>query len=306
MLATSTHDTKRSEDLRVRIHLLSEIPERWGEAVRRWAALNERHRRGGWPDRNTEYLLYQTLVGAWPLGVERAIAYMEKAIREAKVHTSWTEMNQEYEEALQAFAAAVLADREFTADLEAFVAPLVEPGRVNSLAQTLLKCTAPGVPDFYQGTELWELSLVDPDNRRPVDYGLRRQRLVALEGATPEEIWARLDEGLPKLWVIRQALALRRRQPELFGPQGDYQPLLAQGARAEHVVAFTRGGRAVTIVPRLVLGLHDDWADTVIELPTGWWRNQLTGDEVRGGVVRLAELLARFPVSLLVRKATAS
>jgi (1->4)-alpha-D-glucan 1-alpha-D-glucosylmutase len=198
-----------------------------------------------------------------------------------------------------------LANREFTDDLEAFVALLVEPGRVNSLAQTLLKCTAPGVPDFYQGTELWELSLVDPDNRRPVDYGLRRQRLDALEGATPEEIWARIDEGLPKLWVIRQALALRHRQPELFGPQGGYQPLVAQGARAAHVVAFTRGGGAVTIVPRLVLGLHGDWADTVIELPTGRWRNQLTGDEVRGGVVRLAELLARFPVSLLVRKAAA-
>jgi (1->4)-alpha-D-glucan 1-alpha-D-glucosylmutase len=149
------------------------------------------------------------------------------------------------------------------------------------------------------------LSLVDPDNRRPVDYGLRRQRLVALKGATPEEIWSRVDEGLPKLWVIRQALALRRRQPELFGPQGGYQPLPAQGARAEHVVAFTRGGGAITIVPRLVLGLQADWADTVIELPTGQWSNLLTGDEVRGGVVRLVELLARFPVGLLVRKAAA-
>jgi (1->4)-alpha-D-glucan 1-alpha-D-glucosylmutase len=146
MLATSTHDTKRSEDVRVRIHLLSEIPERWGEAVRRWAALNERYRRGGWPDRNTEYLLYQTFVGAWPLGVERAAAYTEKAIREAKVHTSWTEMNQEYEEALRIFVGAVLEDHEFTADLEAFVAPLVEPGRVNSLAQTLLKAPPPVYP----------------------------------------------------------------------------------------------------------------------------------------------------------------
>jgi (1->4)-alpha-D-glucan 1-alpha-D-glucosylmutase len=306
MLATSTHDTKRSEDVRIRIHLLSEIPERWGEAVRRWAALNERHRRGGWPDRNTEYLLYQTFVGTWPIGVERAVAYMEKVIREAKVHTSWTTMHQEYEEAVRGFVTDVLADREFTAELQAFVAPLIEPGRVNALAQTLLKCTAPGVPDFYQGTELWDLSLVDPDNRRPVDYGLRRQRLDALEGATPEAIWARIDEGLPKLWVIRQALALRRRQPALFGPQGDYQPLLAQGARAGHVVAFARGSRAITVVPRLVLGLNGDWADTTLELPPGRWHNQLSGDEVRDGVVRLAGLLTRFPVSLLVREEAAS
>jgi (1->4)-alpha-D-glucan 1-alpha-D-glucosylmutase len=306
MLATSTHDTKRSEDVRVRIHLLAEIPARWGKAVQRWAALNERHRRAGWPDRNTEYLLYQTLVGAWPLGVDRAIAYMEKAIREAKVHTSWTKMNQPYEEAVRAFVADVLADRAFTADLEAFVSPLVEPGRVNALAQTLLKCTAPGVPDFYQGSELWELSLVDPDNRRPVDYDLRRQRLAALEGLTPEAIWARIDEGLPKLWVIRQALALRRRLPALFGPQGDYQPLGARGGQAEHVVAFARGGRVIAVVPRLVIGVNGDWADTTIELPRGAWHNELTGDEVRGGAVRLAELLARFPVSLLVREEAVS
>ena len=155
MLATSTHDTKRSEDVRVRIHLLSEIPARWAEAVRRWAARNERYRRGGWPDRNTEYLLYQTLVGAWPLEVERAVTYMEKAIREAKVHTSWTHTNADYEEAVRGFVTDVLADPEFTADLAAFVASLVHAGRVNALAQTLLKLTAPGVPDLYQGTEVW-------------------------------------------------------------------------------------------------------------------------------------------------------
>jgi (1->4)-alpha-D-glucan 1-alpha-D-glucosylmutase len=172
MLATATHDTKQSEDVRVRIHLLSEIPARWAEAVRRWAARNERHRRGGWPDRNTEYLLYQTLVGAWPLEVDRALTYMEKAIREAKVHTSWTHMNPDYEEAVRGFVTDVLSDPEFTSDLAAFVAPLVQPGRVNALAQTLLKLTAPGVPDLYQGTEVWNLSLVDPDNRRPVDYDL--------------------------------------------------------------------------------------------------------------------------------------
>jgi (1->4)-alpha-D-glucan 1-alpha-D-glucosylmutase len=302
MLATSTHDTKRSEDVRVRIHLLSEIPERWGEAVQRWAALNDRYRRAGWPDRNAEYLLYQTLVGAWPIGVERATAYMEKAVREAKVHTSWTNINGAYEEALHAFVAAVLTDEAFLADLEAFVMPLVEPGRVNALSQTLIKLTAPGVPDLYQGTELWDLSLVDPDNRRPVDYNQRRRLLAKLLGATPEVIWAQREEGLPKLWVIRQALSLRRRQPELFGPRGDYQPLRARGARAEHVVAFARGTGAITVVPRLGLGLNGDWANTTLELPPGQWRNELTGDDTSGGMVRLADLFERFPVCLLARR----
>src|SRR6185295_11194257 len=191
----------------------------WGSAVRRWFAQNGRHRRGGWPDRNAEYLLYQTLAGAWPLSVERAAAYMEKAAREAKVHTAWTHVNAEYEEALREFIRGILEDAEFVTDLESFVAPLVEPGRINSLAQTLLKLTAPGVPDFYQGTEIWDLSLVDPDNRRPVDYELRRGLLADLKGGmTPEEILARMEEGLPKLWVIRQGLQLRRRNPEPFGP----------------------------------------------------------------------------------------
>jgi (1->4)-alpha-D-glucan 1-alpha-D-glucosylmutase len=265
--------------------------------------LNERYRRGGWPDRNTEYLLYQTLVGAWPLRVERALAYMEKAIREAKVHTSWTHTNADYEEALRGFVRSVLADQKFTADLAAFVAPLVQAGRVNALAQTLLKLTAPGVPDLYQGTEVWDLSLVDPDNRRPVDYDLRRRFLCELEcGVTPEQMWARVDEGIPKLWLIRQALALRRRRPELFGPQGDYQPLLAEGERAEHVVAFARGAGVVTVAPRLVLGLDGRWGDTTLKVPHGTWRNELTGDDVDGDVTRMADLLARFPVALLTRK----
>jgi (1->4)-alpha-D-glucan 1-alpha-D-glucosylmutase len=302
MLATSTHDTKRSEDVRARLHLLSEIPEHWGEVVRRWATLNDRHRRSGWPERNAEYLFYQTLVGAWPIGVERMTGYMEKAVREAKVHTSWTNTNREYEDALRAFIESVLTDAEFLADLDAFVMPLVEPGRVNTLAQTLIKLTAPGVPDLYQGTELWDLSLVDPDNRRPVDYQLRGRLLAELHGATPEAIWARKQEGLPKLWVIHQTLALRRRRPELFGPQGEYQPLTASGVRAEHVVAFARNNAAVTIVPRLGLKLDGHWAGTTLELPGGQWRNELTGDDVCGGMVRMGELLARFPVCLLSRQ----
>ncbi|HEX9944490.1 MAG TPA: malto-oligosyltrehalose synthase [Thermoanaerobaculia bacterium] len=302
MLATSTHDTKRSEDVRARLHLLSEIPERWGEAVRRWFGRNERHRSSGWPDRNAEYLLYQTLVGAWPISAGRAAAYMEKAAREAKVHTAWTRVNPEYEEALREFVQGVVEDPEFTADLEAFVAPLVGPGRINSLAQTLLKMTAPGVPDFYQGTEVWDLSLVDPDNRRPVDYGLRRRLLEELErGICPQEILARMEEGLPKLWLIRQGLLLRRRRPDAFDPGAAYEPLQARGARADHAVAFLRGGEVAVVVPRLVIRLGGDWGDTVVELPAGRWRNELTGEEVEGGPRPAAELLARFPVALLAR-----
>ena len=302
MLATSTHDTKRGEDVRARISLLAEIPQRWGSAVRRWFAHNERHRRDGWPDRNAEYLLYQTLVGAWPLSAERAAAYMEKAVREAKVHTAWTHVNAEYEEALREFIRGILEDAEFVTDLESFVAPLVEPGRINSLAQTLLKIAAPGIPDFYQGTEIWDLSLVDPDNRRPVDYALRRRLLAALDQEPgPAEILARMDDGLPKLWVIRQGLRLRRRLPAACGPEGGYAPLHLHGARADHAVAFLRGQEVAVVVPRLVMRLGGDWQDTAVHLPPGRWRNELTGEEMAGGVA-LLELLARFPVALLSRR----
>jgi (1->4)-alpha-D-glucan 1-alpha-D-glucosylmutase len=312
MLATSTHDTKRSEDVRARISLLAEIPERWAEAVRRWFAHNARHKQGDFPDRNAEYLLYQTLVGAWPITPERAAQFMEKAAREAKVHTSWTRIDAEYEEALRAFVGAVLDDAEFTADLAAFVAPLVAPGRINSLAQTLLKLTAPGVPDFYQGSELWDLSLVDPDNRRPVDYDLRRRLLAELKagliaaGITVEEILARADEGLPKLWLIHQGLHLRRRRPAAFGADGGYEPLSASGPRADHAVAFVRGGEVAAITPRWPLRLAGDWKETTLELPPGRWRDELTGAEVAGGTCRIADLLARFPVALLVRAAVES
>jgi (1->4)-alpha-D-glucan 1-alpha-D-glucosylmutase len=301
MLATSTHDTKRGEDVRARLTLLSEIPERWAETVERWAGLNEPHRRGDWPDRNAEYLLYQTLVGAWPIATERVVAYMQKAAREAKVHTSWTDPRATYEDALQGFIVDALADPRFVDALDRFVTPLVEPGRITSLAQTLVKLTAPGVPDLYQGTELWSLTLVDPDNRAPVDYALRRRLLDELEDTTPEDVWRRIDEGLPKLWVIRQALALRRRRPEPFGARGDYRPLEARGARGKHAVAFMRGEAAITIVPRLVLGLAGEWGDTAIELPTGRWRNELTGDIVDGGLTRLADVLRRFAVALLAK-----
>lgn len=302
MLATTTHDTKRSEDVRTRISLLSEIPEAWAEVIERWAGWNERYKTGRAPDRNTEYLLYQTLVGAWPIDVQRLTDYMMKAVREAKSATSWNDPVPEYEDALKDFIAALLDDAGFTADLESFVGGLVGPGRVNSLAQLLIKLTAPGVPDIYQGNELWDLSLVDPDNRRPVDYGARRELLASLKSATPEQIMARSDEGLPKLWVTKQALAFRRRRPELFGAGGTYTPVWAEGPAREHVVAFLRGDGSLTVVPRLPLELDGRWEDTSLPVPPGRWRNELTGVELEGGPTLLRELFSRFPVALLSRQ----
>jgi (1->4)-alpha-D-glucan 1-alpha-D-glucosylmutase len=301
ILATSTHDTKRSGDVRARISLLSEIPSQWSAAVRRWSAMNESHRTGDYPDRNIEYLLYQALVGACPIESQRLSAFIAKAAREAKTHTSWTSLNAAYEDALARFVAEALADEQFVADLESFVAPLILPGRINALAQTLLKLCAPGVPDLYQGSELWDLSLVDPDNRRKVDYALRRRLLAEMKPMTVEQVWARIDDGLPKMWTIRQALALRRRRPDLFGVGASFEPIRARGARADHVVAFARGGAAVAIVPRLVMGLDAGWDDTAIELPAGSWTNEMTGDALQGGAVAMRDLLARFPIALLAR-----
>jgi (1->4)-alpha-D-glucan 1-alpha-D-glucosylmutase len=300
LLATATHDTKRGEDVRARLALLSEIPARWEGAVRAWAALNEA-RRGARVDRNAEYLFYQTVVGAWPLTEERATEYLLKAAREAKEHTSWTRQDAGYEQALTAFASACLHDPSFRGSVEEFVAPLVGPGRLNSLSQTVLKLAAPGVPDIYQGCELWDMSLVDPDNRRPVDYEVRRRLLADLDAMRPAQILSRMAEGLPKLWVVRQALALRRREAAAFGPgePGRYRRLEAAGPRGAHVVAFSRGGRVAAVAPRLVLALQESgWGDTSLTLPEGRWTSHLDGAEV-AGTVRLRDLLARFPVALL-------
>jgi (1->4)-alpha-D-glucan 1-alpha-D-glucosylmutase len=301
MLASTTHDTKRSEDVRARISLISGMPDCWTSAVRRWSARNERHRKRGMPDRNMEYLFYQTLFGAWPIEADRLAHYMEKASREAKTHTSWTAKNPEYDDALQHFVASTCGDSEFMNDFGAFTNEFIWPGRVNSLSQTLLKLTAPGVPDIYQGTEIWNLSLVDPDNRRPVDYALRRGLLAETERLTVEQVCARADSGLPKLLVTRRALHLRRERPDIFGRQSSYERLRVTGPKANHAIAFARGGELAAIAPRLVLGLAGNWQDTRIELPPGNWRDVLTGDSFPGGTVDLSSLTRRFPVSLLVR-----
>lgn len=298
MLATSTHDTKRSEDVRTRISLLSEIPERWSDAVRRWSAGNSRHRTGDLPDRKTEYLLYQTLIGTWPISRDRLVDYSRKAAREAKERTSWITPNAPFEEALEKFIDGILADEEFKANLGEFLSSLTTPAHGTSLAQTLLKLTAPGVPDTYQGTELWDLSLVDPDNRRPVDYASRRRLLDELNRLTVEQILDRSGEGLPKLWTARQALRLRNARPNAFGAEGTYHPLWPSGPRAAHLVAFQRASEVITVVPRLLMTL-DSWDATSIEIPEGEWSNELTGESVQGGKVEAGALLARFPVALL-------
>ena len=292
MLATSTHDTKRSEDVRARIALLSEIPDEWAGFAVPWI-------KDGSVDANAQYLLLQVLVGAWPLEPDRAVAYMEKASKEAKEHTSWIDPDPAYDEALTRHVRELLADELFQGELAAFVAPLIEAGRVTSLAQALLKLTAPGVPDIYQGQELWDLSLVDPDNRRPVDYERRRRLLAELDDLKADEVLRRADEGLPKLLVVRQALALRARRPDAFGRGSTYRPLPVTGAKAEHAVAFARGDRVVAVAPRLVLRLDGQWERTAVDLPGDHWLNVFTGEEHRGGPVELADLLRSFPVALL-------
>ena len=302
MLASSTHDTKRSEDVRARLSLLSEIPQPWREAVMRWSALNERHRREGMPDRNMEYLYYQTLVGAWPLPEARAVAYMQKAAQEAKEHTCASVPNAGYESALQQFVTGTLGDPDFTMEVENFVRPLLKAGCINSLAQTLLKLTAPGVPDIYQGTEVWDLSLVDPDNRRPVDFAERQEMLASAAALTAEESWKQWASGLPKLWLIQHLLKLRQQWPEWFGDKAAYEPIAAIGPARGHVVAFKRGASLITVVPRLIIGLNDDWRDTAIEMPPGNWRQEFAGRAVSPGPALIRELLRHFPVAVLTRE----
>jgi (1->4)-alpha-D-glucan 1-alpha-D-glucosylmutase len=305
MTTLSTHDTKRSDDVRARLLVLSEIPDIFAEAVRRWSSITAKYRSGDWIDTGTEWFLYQTLVGAWPISADRLREYMQKAMREAKVRTSWVSNNNDYESALNTYIDALLADAAFTAGVAAFVRSIDVAGRTNSLAQTLLKYTAPGVPDLYQGGELWDLSLVDPDNRRPVDYALRCKLLGEMESLTASEIMARLsqpdDAGLPKLWVVHHALHLRNQHPEWFSADAAYTPITADGPQSTRVIACLRGKNVMTVVPRWSQDATS-WANTSISVPPGPWRNRMTNKTISGGITRIADLLQEFPLALLTRE----
>ena len=279
LVSTTTHDTKRSEDVRARISVLAEIPRAWRKAVNRWARLNRRHRREvdgqPAPSRNDEYLFYQTLVGIWPLVspagkdlvglADRLRAYMEKATHEAKVHTSWVNPDSEYDAAVREFVSAALAEHpknRFLAEFDRFHQQVVNWGLYNALGQTLLKLVSPGVPDIYQGQELWDFSLVDPDNRRPVDFAGRRKMLARLQKdigrgerslpALARQLAENPSDPRLKLFLTWRALQFRRRHADLFR-LGEYLPLAAQGSRAKHVCAFARrwpsGGGSSTVTP---------------------------------------------------------
>jgi (1->4)-alpha-D-glucan 1-alpha-D-glucosylmutase len=335
--ATSTHDTKRGEDVRARINVLSEIPAEWGGKLRQWSRINRKKKRklnnNPVPDRNDEYALYQTLIGAFPFNeddypafVERIKEYIIKAIREAKAHTAWLKPDTAYEEAFVAFVETTLRPSKDNPFLEAFLPfqrKMAFYGVFNSLAQTLIKITAPGVPDFYQGTELWDLTLVDPDNRRPVDFEKRSAMLSNIEEGAKKDLpglitklLAAKEDGRVKLFLIHQALAARRERADIF-QTGPYIPLATGGRWREHVVAFARKGEkawAITVVPRLLTALIPEgtvplgqgvWANTAINLPDDApkiWRDSITNQRVatRKKTILLGEALRHFPVALLM------
>ena len=304
LLTLSTHDTKRSADVRARINVLTEVPTAWAQAVARWADANQGYKRRAWPDRNDEYLLYQTLVGAWPIDAGRLASYMEKATREAKVHTSWVHPDHEYETAVAGFVAAALADEDFLADVGDFLAEhrIIERGRVNSLAQTTLLLTCPGVADIYQGSEIWDLSLVDPDNRRPVDYAARRHLLAKLHGASPEQAWDHAEDGGPKLWLIHRLLRHRQHAPECYHAASPYVRLEITGAGAGRALAFCRGDRLAVVIPRRTAGLPAEWADGTVTLASGPWHDVLSDERFAAGEVAVHDLLRRFPAAVLERQ----
>jgi (1->4)-alpha-D-glucan 1-alpha-D-glucosylmutase len=343
MLATSTHDSKRAEDVRARIDVISELPAAWRLAVRRWSRLNRSKTRTidghPAPSRSDEYLLYQTLAGTFPAGDidadalaayrERIERYMLKAVREAKVYTSWINPSEAYESAVAGFVQALLGRVEgnlFLDDFRTQASAFAWYGALNSLSMALIKVTSPGVPDIYQGHECIELALVDPDNRRPVDYASRRAALESLKAlaadaeALPARVRALLQsphDGRAKLWITWRALGLRRRRPETF-EKGDYHAIAAAGARAQHVVAYARRrapAGVVAVAGRLFASLGLDagvpplgeaaWGDTTVDLsfiPAGTpLENVLTGESLTatGGAVPLAQVFAHFPGAIL-------
>ena len=294
LLATSTHDTKRSEDVRARMVAISELPELWRRSLQRWRLANRRWKRiineTEAPDGNEEYLLYQTLLGTWPVQpsgvpeaiatteyIERIQAYMGKALHEAKINTSWIQPNEEWDAAMRDFIGRILDSSSRNKFVPAFL-PIVQEiawlGAINSLSQTLLKLTSPGVPDIYQGNEIWDYSLVDPDNRQPVDYRPRRAMLDALPASTPDELMRNWPDGRIKMFLTQRLLQFRREHVGLF-QRGEYLPLGASGMFAECCVSFARrlGDQwIVVIAPRLSsrIGfppIAERWKDTVLEFP---------------------------------------
>jgi (1->4)-alpha-D-glucan 1-alpha-D-glucosylmutase len=335
MLSTSTHDTKRSEDVRARINVLSELPDEWAEHLKSWAKMNagakidvKGHRT---PLPNDEYLLYQTMLGAYPEKGEEAEAfilrmarYMEKATNEAKLVSNWLNPHEAYADAVEQFIKTIWDNKAFRESFLTFQRRLAWFGRFNSLAQVVLKLTSPGVPDIYQGMELWETSLVDPDNRRPVDYKRRSEMLADLQAradkdpaALAAELLAEPENSALKLYVTERALRWRRDHEDL-ACDGVYVPLEVTGKQAEHVCAFLRQndvGVVLVVVPRLLVGLLDGredvpvgavWGDTAValpdKLPAKSLRNVFTGVEVevKGKSVLVRDLLAEFPVGLWV------
>ncbi|HEY4182070.1 MAG TPA: malto-oligosyltrehalose synthase [Kofleriaceae bacterium] len=289
LLATSTHDTKRSEDVRARLAVISELPDRWAMVTQAWGERCQPHWGDTSRDRLFEYSMWQVLVGAHPLSRERAQRYAEKATREARTRTSWRRPDDVYESARRHWLDAVFADRTLLDEIATFADLLAPHAERNSLAQLAIKLCAPGVPDFYQGTELGAFALVDPDNREPVDYALRTAMLRDPDRAS--------DLDRAKLLVTRRVLALRKRSPEIFA--GAYAPLAAIGPHAHRVFAFTRGDSLVCIVPRLGV-FADGWRDTLLALPPGAWRNALTDRPYEGGPA-LRDIWAEHPVAVLCR-----
>ena len=329
--ATATHDHKRGEDVRARLNVLSEMPQEWARQLKNWSRLNRgkkgRVGRRKMPSANDEYFLYQTLLGTWPFGdfdresyLERIQQYVVKAVREAKVYTAWIKPDNDYEQTYLDFVSRILtpaADNRFLAEFLPFQQRIAHFGILNSLGQTLLKLTAPGIPDIYQGTELWDLSLVDPDNRRPVDYRRRQQMLQSLQAAPDRpallaDLLARPEDGRLKLFLLWRALDLRHRQAALFHT-GEYEPVGITGKYASHLFAFARrqgGTLAVTVIPRLLASLlppgdyplgEEFWQDTVLHLPAdGNWQETFTGTLHRGEHILAGEILRSFPVALLL------
>ncbi len=320
MLTTSTHDTKRSEDVRNRLNVLSEMPDEWEATVKRWAAQyaefkTELEDGTVAPDANEEYLIYQTIVGAWPwLAVDqegfagRVKEYLAKALSEGKVNVSWINPRPEYTEAVQGFAEKLLGSASFVKELEALLAGLRVHGAVNSLAQVVLKATSPGVPDFYQGTDMWDLSLVDPDNRRPVDYAHRVQMLARFGDGAHRDVLGNLEDGRVKLYTMQRVLGVRNAHRRAFD-EGEYTPV--EVSDPEHAFAFLRGGEVLVVIPRFTytltggkgeFPLGSAWEEKQLQMPKGEWENAFTGALVAGGPVKLAQLFEEFPVALFTKR----